>query len=193
MPKRPVNRITPKSRSEWRAWLKSNQQIVSEVWLVLHKGREAASTLTYNDAIEEAVCFGWIDGLRRTLDDKCYMHRMSPRKPGSRWSEHNKTRAQRMLEAGLMMPAGVQAIDQAKGNGNWSTPVRRPPALPMSAEFEAGLSKNKKAAAAFAALPPSHRRQYNDWIASAKREDTRASRIAEALRLLAAGRQLGMR
>ena len=79
------------------------------------------------------------------------------------------------------------------GNGNWSKPVRRPPPLPMPKEFEKHLTENKRVAAAFAALPPSHRRQYTDWIASAKRDETRARRIAEALKMLAAGVQLGMR
>jgi len=139
--------------------------------LVFHKLRTGASTLTYNEAIEEDLCFGWIDGVRRALDERRYMHRLSPRKPGSKWSELNKARAQRMLDAGLMKSAGLRAIDEAKRNGRWSAPVRRPPAAPMPTEFESNLTKNKKAADFFASLAPSYQRQYRDWIASAKREE----------------------
>jgi uncharacterized protein YdeI (YjbR/CyaY-like superfamily) len=193
MPKRVTETFTPKSRKQWRAWLKRNHLRASEVWLVLHKGRAAASTLTYNDAVEEALCFGWIDGVRRSLDESRYVHRMSPRRTGSQWSERNKARAERMLDAGLIAPSGLAAIEEAKRNGNWSAPVHRPPALPMPEELESRLKENKAAAAAFAALPPSHRRQYTDWVASAKREETRDRRIAEALRLLTRGAKLGMR
>lgn len=188
-----IKQIAPRSRMEWRAWLEENHARAYEVWLVFYKRRTSASSLTYNDAIEEALCFGWIDGVRRALDDRRYMHRLSPRKSDSKWSELNMARAQRMLDTGLMKAAGLRAIDEAKRNGHWSAPARRPPASPMSAEFEAHLRKNKKAAEFFASLAPSYARQYRDWIASAKREETRARRIEEALRLLAAGEKLGMR
>jgi len=193
MPKQQIKQIAPRNRMEWRAWLEENHAQANEVWLVFYKRRTGTSPLAYNDAVEEALCFGWIDGVRRALDDRRYMHRLSPRKSDSKWSELNKARAQRMLDTGLMNPSGLRAIDEAKRNGHWAAPVRRPPAAPISAEFKSHLRKNKKAAEFFASLAPSHRRQYGDWIASAKREETRTRRIEEALKLLAAGEKLGMR
>jgi uncharacterized protein YdeI (YjbR/CyaY-like superfamily) len=193
MPTQQIKQIAPRNRMEWRAWLEENYARAHEVWLVFYKRHTGASSLTYNDAVEEALCFGWIDGVRRALDNRRYMHRLSPRKSDSKWSELNKARAQRMLDTGLMKPPGLRAIDEAKRNGHWSAPVRRPPASPMSAEFESHLRKNKKAAQFFASLASSHQRQYRDWIASAKREETRARRIEEALKLLVVGEKLGMR
>lgn len=191
--KQRIKQIAPRSRSEWRTWLEENHGQAQEVWLVFYKRHTGASSLTYEDAIEEALCFGWIDGVRRALDERRYMHRMTPRKSDSKWSELNKARAQRMLDTGLMKPAGLCAIDEAKRNGRWDAPVRRPPAAPMLAEFELHLRKNKKAAEFFASLPPSQQRQYRDWIASAKREETRVRRIEEAMKLLASKEKLGMR
>src|SRR5262245_37988869 len=128
--------VAPRGRREWRAWLERNHGRESEIWLVLFKRHTGSSSLTYNDAIEETLCFGWIDGVRRTLDGSRYMHHLSPRKSQSKWSELNKARAQRMVQAGKMRPAGRRAIIAAKRNGRWSAPVRRSRVHVMPAEFE---------------------------------------------------------
>jgi uncharacterized protein YdeI (YjbR/CyaY-like superfamily) len=193
MPTKPTTEVDPRSRKEWRAWLEQNHERESETWLILFKRHTGVSSLTYNDAIEEALCFGWIDGVRKSVDGSRYMHRLSPRKPDSRWSEVNKARAQRMIDAGLMKPAGLKAITGAKRNGRWSVPARRPITPPMPPDFEARLQRNRKAASFFASLAPSYQRQYVGWIAAAKREETRERRIGEALNLLAAREKLGMR
>lgn len=185
--------FTPKNRKDWRNWLRKNHASEPEVWVVFFKKTAPKTNLSYNDAVEEALCFGWIDGMKRSIDDERYMHRFSPRKPGSKWSPSNLERVERMIDAGLMTDAGERAITDAKKSGAWNSPVSPPGPLPMPPAFGARLKRNKKARAFFESLAPSHRRQYVDWIASAKREDTKKRRVDEAIDLLARGKKLGMR
>ena len=186
-------KFTPKNRDDWRDWLGRNHADESEVWLVFFKKTAPKTNLSYNDAVEEALCFGWIDGVKRSIDEHRYMHRFTPRKPDSKWSPSNKERVRRMSDAGLMTAAGEHAIEQAKKSGAWDTPVAPPGPLPMPPEFEARLNRNKKARVFFESLAPSYRRQFVDWVASAKREDTRQRRMQEAIDLLTRGKKLGMR
>jgi uncharacterized protein YdeI (YjbR/CyaY-like superfamily) len=185
--------VTPKSRGAWRRWLEKNHGEAGEVWLVFYKRHTGKPTLSYNDAVEEALCFGWIDGIKKSVDAERYMHRFTPRKPGSKWSESNKRRVARLVEAGLMAPAGEKAVAEAKASGNWDAPARPDIDLSTPPELDARLSKDPKAAAFFESLAPSYRRQFIAWIASAKRADTRKRRADEALALLRAGQKLGMR
>jgi uncharacterized protein YdeI (YjbR/CyaY-like superfamily) len=185
--------FTPRNRDDWRDWLRRNHALKAEVWVVFFKKTAPKSNLSYNDAVEEAVCFGWIDGVKRSVDEHRYMHRFSPRRPDSKWSRSNKERVQRMVDAGLMTEAGERAVAQAKKSGAWAAPVESPGPLPMPPEFKARLKRNEKAQAFFDSLAPSYRRQFVDWVASAKRDDTRRRRIQEALALLAKGKKLGMR
>lgn len=161
--------------------------------MVFFKKTAPKSNLSYNDAVEEAVCFGWIDGIKRSLDEHRYMHRFSPRKPDSRWSRSNKERVRRMVDAGLMAAAGERTVAQAKKSGAWDAPAESPGPLPMPPEFDARLKRNKRATAFFESLAPSYRRQFVDWVASAKRDETRRRRLKEAIDLLAQGKKLGMR
>lgn len=185
--------FTPKNRKHWRDWLRKNHAGKSEVWVVFFKKTSQKANLSYNDAVEEAICFGWIDGTKRSIDEDRYMHRFSPRKTGSRWSPSNKDRARRLLDAGLMTGAGKLAIAEAKENGSWDNPVTSPGPLPMPPDFDARLKRNSKARTFFDSLTPSCRRQFVDWVASAKRDETRRRRIEEAIGLLGKGRKLGMR
>jgi len=186
-------RFTPRNRADWRQWLADHHADEQEVWLVFFKKNSGKANLSYNDAVEEAICFGWIDGLKRSLDDARYMHRFSPRKPDSQWSSSNIARAKRMLASKRMSPAGRATIAVAKKNGRWSAPADAPTGFPMPAELEARLKHNAKAAAFFATLAPSYQRQYIAWIATAKRPDTRKRRLDEAIERLAAGEKPGMR
>lgn len=186
-------KYTPGNRAQWRKWLEENHAKETEVWLVFLKKHTGKANLSYNDAVEEALCFGWIDGVKRSIDEDHYTHRFTRRKPDSKWSNLNKERARRMLEAGQMARAGKKSIEQAKKNGRWAEHVAKRVGLAMPPEFDAGLKANPKAAACFATLAPSYRRQYIDWIASARRAETRQRRLNEAMRLLAHGEKLGMR
>ena len=185
-------RFTPRSRQAWRHWLEENHDSRADVWVVFYKRHTGKPTLTYNDAVEEAVCFGWIDGVMRSIDDERYTHRFTPRKVSSRWSATNRKRAEKMIEAGFMTEAGREAIEQAQRSGNWDTP---PPRFDVSVppELAEELRKNEKAARYFDSLAPSYRAQFTGWINSAKRSETRQRRLAETVFLLERGRKLGMR
>lgn len=185
-------RFTPKSRKSWRSWLQKNHATKVEVWLVFYKQHTGKPTLSYNDAVEEALCFGWIDGVKRSVDDERYMHRFSPRKPESRWSESNRKRVARLEKAGQIMPAGKRAIEVAKRNGQWSASAPKFD-FSMPAELAARLKRNKRAAAFFESLAPSYQKQYIAWIVTAKRDDTKKRRLNEAIELLSRGEKLGMR
>lgn len=185
--------FTPRNRAHWRSWLVANHARESDVWVVFFKKDAPRKNLSYDDAVEEALCFGWIDGIKRSVDEHRYMHRFSPRKPDSKWSPSNRKRARRMLDAGLVMPAGRRAIARAKQNGSWDRPTASPGPLPMPPEFDARLKHNQKAEAFFESLAPSYKREYVDWVASAKRETTRQRRIGKAIDLLEGGKKLGMR
>lgn len=186
-------RVTPRSRQAWRQWLAKHHADASEVWLVFYKRHTGKPTLSYNDAVEEALCFGWIDGIRKSIDDERYMHRFTPRRPDSRWSESNKKRVARMNEAGLMTVAGARAVRRARDSGKWDEPSRPDNHLSMPTELRNRLKKDDRARRFFLSLAPSYRRQYIAWIASAKRADTRQRRAEEALELLRSGQKLGMR
>jgi len=185
--------FAPRDRRHWRAWLEKHHDDETEIWLVFLKKHTRKANLSYDDAVEEALCFGWIDGIKRSLDADRYMHRFSPRKPGSRWSVSNKARAERMIADGQMAPAGVRAIEHARANGTWQQPVSGPPEVTMPPEFDERLKANDKAATFFASLAPSYRREYVAWVASAKRAETRLRRINEAMSRLERGLKLGMR
>lgn len=183
--------FTPGSRAQWRAWLERNHDTWTVVWLVFYKVHSGKPSLSYNDAVEEAVCFGWIDGVRRSIDDERYTHRFTPRKPVSTWSAANRERAAKMIRDGLMTSAGHKAIRQAKRAGTWDAPaatidISVPPEL---AEF---MRTNEKAASFFESLAPSYRTQFTGWINSAKRPETRQRRLAESMDLLERGLKLGM-
>ena len=191
MPK-PDRRFTPRSRSAWRRWLSANHDRVDQVGVVFYKKHVGKPTLSYNDAVEEALCFGWIDGVKKRIDDERYMHRFTPRKPRSRWSETNRKRVERLLVSGQMTLAGQRLIDEAKRSGTWSC---QPEAtrFEMAPAFSAALEADPDARVSWNTLAPSYQRQFIMWIGIGKREATRDRRIAESLELLRRGERLGMR
>jgi len=187
-------RVTPRSREVWRAWLERNHARRAEVWLVFYKRHTGKPSVSYGDAVEEALCFGWIDGLKRSIDEARYEHRFTPRRPGSKWSALNEARARQMIAADRMTAAGFRAIEDAKRRGQWSTAMKGPEVdLSMPEALTAALKRNEEAAAFFDTLAPSHRKAYIAWIVAARRPETRTRRLAEAIELLGRGAKLGMR
>lgn len=171
------------NRQEWRAWLGENHDKEKEVWLVYFKKHTGKPSIPYDDAVEEALCFGWIDSLVHTIDDERYTQKYTPRKAKSIWSELNKTRVQKMIEQGKMTPAGLKLIEEAKANGQWhkATPSRNSP-IEIPSDVEQALLANEHAWKNFMGMTASQRSQYIYWILDAKREETRQKRINDTVR-----------
>jgi uncharacterized protein YdeI (YjbR/CyaY-like superfamily) len=180
-------------RAEWRKWLQKNGEAEKEIWLVHYKKHTGTPSLAYDDAVEEALCFGWIDSTVRRLDDARYMQKYTPRKRESSWSELNKKRANRMIKQGRMAEAGLAKIREAKKNGRWDKAGLSQEPKGVPAELKKALAANKKARQHFDALAPSYKKHYIGWIASAKREETRTKRANEAIGLLSKNKKLGLR
>ncbi|MFN5169954.1 MAG: YdeI/OmpD-associated family protein [Cyclobacteriaceae bacterium] len=176
--------VEPRKRAEWRQWLLRHYKQTESIWLVLHKKGSEGSTLTLSEAVEEALCFGWIDSVSNKLDEHRYKILVSPRKPKSNWSKINKTRAQNMIRAGLMHPSGQAMITLAKKTGTW-TALNKIDKMIVPPDLAAALAKNKKAKAFFEAFPPSTRKGILEWIQNAKTSATRSRRIAETVSLAA--------
>ena len=172
--------ITPKSRREWRAWLTKHHRSAQGVWLVYAKKHTGLPSLNWQDGVEEALCFGWIDSLRKPVDDTYFKQLYTPRKVKSNWSAINKAAAERLIAEGVMTAAGLAAIEVAKANGSWNV-IDHVESLIVPDDFRKALAKNKAARAGFDALSPFVRKQFLYRLNSAKRPETRAKRIAELI------------
>ena len=176
---------------EWRGWLEKHHASETEVWLVFHKLHTGVGSIDYKDALDEALCFGWVDSLVKRLDDQRYARKFTPRRPDSRWSTTNRTRYEELKASGRLKPAGIERAPTDKGYGPRPSRLPLPSRLPPY--IQAALKKHPAASRHFEALAPSQRRRYLAWIESAKREETKRRRLQEAIRLLAAGKELGLK
>jgi uncharacterized protein YdeI (YjbR/CyaY-like superfamily) len=165
-------------RATWRAWLEANHATSTGAWLVTWRPHSGRAGLDYEAAIEEALCFGWVDSTGGRVDDDRGKLYFAPRKPRSGWAATNKARIERLIAAGRMAPAGLAVIDRAKANGSWDVldSVER---LELPDDLAAALEAAPPAASNFAAFPPSARKQQLAWIAFARRPETRAARIGQ--------------
>lgn len=165
-------------RATWRVWLEANHATARGAWLVTWRPHSRQVRLDYDAAVEEALCFGWVDSTGGHLDDKRGKLYFAPRKQRSVWAASNKARVERLIAEGRMAPAGLAAIERAKANGSWEIldSVER---LEVPADLAAVLEIRPPAAANFAAFPPSARKTLLGWIAVARRPETRAARITE--------------
>jgi len=174
-------------RAEWRTWLRENHATSPGVWLVFHKNHTGVESIPYEDSVREALCFGWIDGLIKRLDEERYARKFAPRRPGSRWSDINQRRWAALRKAGMLAEAGLSASPAGRASA-------RPPAIPeLPAYIARAFKANRKAWTFFRGLPPGARRLYVGWIHTARRPETRQRRIRESIALLAAGKRLGLR
>ena len=180
-------------RDKWRNWLSEHHAASSGVWLVFYKKSTSKSTIEYEAAVEEALCFGWIDSIIKRFDDEKYVRKFTPRKDKSDWSTLNKKRVTKMIKTGRMTEAGLAKIRAAKKNGSWNQNGKTPRSLEIPPEFAEALAGNKKAREHFEKLAPTYRRHYLGWIAAAKRPETRKRRIDEAILLLEKGAKLGLK
>lgn len=189
----PRDQLYVTDRDQWRQWLEANHDNIPVIWLVFYKKETGKPSIPYDDAVEEALCFGWIDSILKKLDEQRYARKFTPRKPTSVWSDLNKARVKNMIHAGRMTPAGQAAIDTAKKNGMWNKPDRPQISYELPPEFKQALDQNKEAKAFFEILAPSYKRNYIGWIATAKRPETRERRIKESIQLLGKNQKLGMK
>lgn len=189
MTKAPDNSVCVSDRASWRAWLSEHHARFAGVWLIFNKKQSGRARLAYADAVEEALCFGWIDAKLNKLDEHRYMQWFCPRKPKSTWSKLNKSRVERLIASHLMMPAGLAAIEIAKRNGAW-TSIDSAEAFEVPEALSKVLSRNKPARGHFETLAPSMRKAMLSHINSAKTEPTRDRRIAQVVGLLERGLDL---
>ena len=168
------------SRRAWRAWLESHHRSASDVWIVIEKAGDATSRLTIDDVQEEALCFGWIDTKGRRVDASRFAMRVTPRRARSAWSIVNIRRVEKLIADGRMTPAGMEAIEQAKLNGEWALGLQSADTDTIPAPLRAALRRKKGALPAYRSLSASRKRQILRSVLSAKTADTQRRRI-EAL------------
>jgi uncharacterized protein YdeI (YjbR/CyaY-like superfamily) len=179
--------IDVRTRRQWRAWLAKNHASSPGIWLVRHKQHTSVKSMPYEDVVREALCFGWIDSLIKRLDDDRYALKVTPRKPASKWSDVNRRRWDELKAAGLLAAPGLAAAPTA----NSYAPR---PSIPQLPAYIANAFKTNRAAwQHFQALAPTYRRDFVVWIHTAKRPETRDRRIRESIRLLSAGKRLGLK
>lgn len=187
------NKLHVTNREDWRRWLERNYHKEKEVWLIFYKKHTGKPRVSYDNAVEEALCFGWIDSIVKRIDDEKYAQKFTPRKANSNWSALNRKRVERMIRQGRMTEAGLALVRAAKKSGKWEQIDQTQEVNALPAELADVLSANKKAWENFIQLAPSFRRQYMGWITAAKKEETRQRRLKEAIERLAQGKKLGLK
>ena len=190
-PKKELKSFHPKTRNAWRKWLEKNHSASPGIWLIYNKKSTGKAKLLYNDAVEEALCFGWIDSTLRPIDDKRFMQRFTPRKPKSGWSGLNKKRIEKMTAEGLMTKAGLEKIEAAKKDGRWES-LDHIDAIKLPEDFEKALNSNKKAKTNFENFPQFSKKQFLYHINQAKTVTTRKQRIMLCVKMAAANKKPGI-
>lgn len=189
-----MKEIRISSRKELRNWLSKNHDKEKEgIWLVFYKKDAGRPTMEYEEAVEEALCFGWIDSIIKRLDETTYCRKFTPRKPNSKWSALNKARVARLIRKGKMTASGFAKIEAAKQSGLWDVDPRPNISFDLPVEFSKALNGNKRAKSYFERLSPTYKKQFIGWIVTAKRPETKEIRIRESISLLEQGMKLGLR
>jgi uncharacterized protein YdeI (YjbR/CyaY-like superfamily) len=176
-----------KDLKDWRRWLKRHHASSPGVWLIFYQKGSDVQGVDYVEAVEEALCWGWIDSLRQKIDDTRYRQTFCPRKPKSIWSAVNKTRIERLIAVGRMQPAGLAKIEAAKADGSWAT-YDAVENHEIPADLQAAFDARPALALAYRDLSPSKRKMILSWLATAKREATRQERIRRMRDSLIAGK-----
>jgi uncharacterized protein YdeI (YjbR/CyaY-like superfamily) len=183
--------VTVSNAAEWSRWLRANGETVVAVWLVLAKGGTTDPTsLTYNEALEEAICFGWVDGQLAKGDDRTFRRRFTPRRSASAWSKRNVRLAQHLIEVDRMQPAGYVSLERAKLDGSWDRAYEGQAAIEVPPDLEAALAANVAGSATFERLSSANRYAVLYRVTTAKRPETRQRRIEQLVEMLARGETL---
>lgn len=182
------------TRAHWRRWLlKNHDREPAGVWLVYFKKGRGQASLAYEESVEEALCFGWIDSLVRRIDDKRYCRKFTPRQDRSQWSPSNKRRVEKIINEGRMTEFGLAKVETAKRLGTWMLESRPALGTDIPIELARALRRNGRARKHFDTLAPTYRKHFIGWIAAARKPETRARRLEESLALLSQGKKLGMK
>jgi uncharacterized protein YdeI (YjbR/CyaY-like superfamily) len=178
------------SDAAWREWLQDNHGSAPGVWVSIAKKGTGIESVRYPEVLEHAICFGWIDGRRERLDDERFRQRFTPRRARSPWSKINREKAEQLTEQGLMAPAGLDEVRRAKEDGRWERAYAGQRAATVPEDLQRELDASPRAAAAFAELSAQNRYAILYRLDQARRPETRASRLAEYVRMLEAGETL---
>ncbi|MBX2903960.1 MAG: YdeI/OmpD-associated family protein [Chitinophagales bacterium] len=177
-----IEHYYPKTKEQWRNWLAKNHVHKDAVWLIMYKQSTNKPSVTWSDAVDEALCFGWIDSIKKTLDEERTIQFFSKRKPNSTWSKINKQKVSILIEKGLMTHAGLACIQIAKQNGSWCI-LDSVEALEIPADLKEALTAHANAMNFFLSLSKSTKKALLQWIVLAKRAETREKRIQEVATL----------
>lgn len=176
--------LTFETQAEWESWLELNERVATGVWLRLAKKAAAQRTISYAEAIESALCYGWIDGQKQTESEQYWLQRFTPRTSRSIWSRINTAKAEALLSAGRMRPSGLREIDRAKQAGRWDAAYSPPSTSSIPDDFQRALDANGEAKAFFATLDSQNRFSILFRIRNVKRAETRAKKIAQFVEML---------
>lgn len=179
-----IEQFYPTSQEEWRNWLMENHQTKKGVWLLCYKKSTGKPSIIWGDAVAEALCFGWIDSVRKSVDEFSYIQFYSPRKAISIWSRINKEKIEQLIKEGKMMQAGLESIELARKNGSW-TRIDEVEDLSVPKDLAKAFRKNKGSLAFFTSLSKSTRKAILQWAIMARRPETREKRIQEIAQLAA--------
>jgi uncharacterized protein YdeI (YjbR/CyaY-like superfamily) len=179
--------IAFKSQKAWETWLASQSSASKGLWLKLAKKSSGIASVSQQEAIDTALCYGWIDGQLDAFNENYWLIRFTPRKPKSKWSEKNRTRALRLIEQGKMKPAGLKEIERAKADGRWDAAYASQSTVTIPDDLRAALAKDKKAARIFETLDSANRYAILYRVHSAKKAETRAKRIETYVSMLKRG------
>jgi uncharacterized protein YdeI (YjbR/CyaY-like superfamily) len=172
------------NKKKWTNWLAKQHDKSPGVWLKIAKKDSGIASVTYDEALESALCYGWIDGQKKGFDDQYWLQKFTPRGPKSIWSKINTEKVERLIKSGEMMPAGLKAIEAAKKDGRWDAAYASQKNISIPEDFQAALEKNQKAKAFFETLKSAERYSFLFRIQTAKKAETRAKRIQEFIEML---------
>jgi uncharacterized protein YdeI (YjbR/CyaY-like superfamily) len=178
------------TREKWRAWLEGEHATSDGVWLKIARSGSGSETVSYADALEVALCFGWIDGQKGKLDDDHWLQRFTPRKASSRWSRINRDKATALIERGEMQPAGLREVEAARADGRWDAAYEGQRTAAVPDDLQRALDANPAAAGFFATLDGRNRYAILYRVQDARKPETRARRIGKYVAMLAAGEKI---
>jgi uncharacterized protein YdeI (YjbR/CyaY-like superfamily) len=187
-----TNTLYVQNGVEWRAWLEQNHQSVRELWLIFYKAGTGIPSISYDDALDEALCFGWIDSIIQRIDDEKYARKFTPRTNTNKWSEVNKKKIARLIRENRMTEAGLRKIPDLSGFDE-SAPTPKRSAMVIPPEIEKAIQANPQAWENYSRLAPSQRRNYIGWVLSAKKAETVDKRLKEIIDDLAQNKPLGQK